>query len=133
MSVVHSQNSSSSVSTPSSSVSFNQVIQEKLRQAERTLSNTAQDTIVDLVEENVDKRFERLNTLEDQVAKISAHLAHADANTQQVGQQVAQLAFSVEQRQLAMQSEMKEITNTLDAHRSHTDHVIKQLDASFLV
>eukprot|EP00971_Amphidinium_carterae_P204200 4052119-Amphidinium_carterae.1 len=28
---------------------------------------------------------------------------------------------------------MKEITNTLDAHRSHTDHVIKQLDASFLV
>eukprot|EP00971_Amphidinium_carterae_P298267 5926469-Amphidinium_carterae.1 len=34
---------------------------------------------------------------------------------------------------MAMQSEMKEITNTLENHRSHTDQVIRQLDASFLV
>eukprot|EP00971_Amphidinium_carterae_P159671 3165946-Amphidinium_carterae.1 len=109
------------------------VIHENLRQVERTLSSAAQGTIVDLVEENVDKRFERLTSLEDQVAKLSAHLAHADANTQIVGQQVAHLAQSVEQRQSAMQTEMKDITNTLEAHRSHTDQVIKQLDDSFLL
>eukprot|EP00971_Amphidinium_carterae_P296699 5894030-Amphidinium_carterae.1 len=77
--------------------------------------------IVNLVAENVDKRFERLTILEDQVAKLSAHIVHSDANTQQVGQQVANLATSVEQRQLALHSEMKDITNTLESHRSHTD------------
>eukprot|EP00971_Amphidinium_carterae_P350814 6491755-Amphidinium_carterae.1 len=133
MSVIQSQVPCSPVSTTSSTISYSQVIQEKLRQAERTLSTAAQDTIQDLVEENVDKRFERLTTLEDQVAKLSVHMVQADANTQQVGQQVAQLAHTVEQRQMAMQSEMREITNTLETHRSHTDQVIKQLDASFLI
>eukprot|EP00971_Amphidinium_carterae_P349330 6490965-Amphidinium_carterae.1 len=133
MSVVQSQVPCAQVSTTSSSVSYHQVIQEKLRQAEQSLSCAAQNTIEDLVEENVDKRFERLTTLEDQVAKLSVHLVQADAHTQQVGQQVAQLAYTVEQRQMAMQSEMKEITNTLETHRSHTDQVIKQLDASFLI
>eukprot|EP00971_Amphidinium_carterae_P045797 901058-Amphidinium_carterae.2 len=137
ISVATSQTSGDVAATPSPTISLTQVIHENLKQAERTLNSTAQGTIVNLVAENVDnfddKRFERLTSLEDQVAKLSVHLANADANTHLVGQQVTNLAHAVEQRQMAMQTEVRDITNTLESHRSHTDQVIKQLDDSFLM
>eukprot|EP00971_Amphidinium_carterae_P001210 23832-Amphidinium_carterae.1 len=102
-----------------------------MKQAERTFSSSAQGRIVDLVEEQVDQCFERLADLESKAAALTTHMAQADANTLQVGNQVALLSQTVEHRRVALRTEVKELTSSLKPHRAHTDDFIKQMDTAF--